>query len=134
MDGSKDAATSSQPGGPQSTDASALSGSVKQDDGHVPNHTRGLVQSKEIVAFILHFLSTSSNEALLGVFACLMVFTYIILGRVGLLLIGIVLGIILHASWDGTINGSTTDESGARKSGTRRELALEVSKRLLYWR
>lgn len=86
--------------------------------------------TKEIMDRVLDFLSTSSNETLLGVFALLMLGTYVILGRVGLLLIGVSLGVVLHASWEGTSHGGGNEESTLRK---RKELALEVSHRLLDW-
>ena len=85
--------------------------------------------AKELMDHVLDFLSTSSNETLLGVFAFLMLGTYIILGRVGLLLIGIAAGVILHASWEGGSHGG--DEKTSLKK--RKELALEVSHRLLEW-
>jgi hypothetical protein len=79
----------------------------------------------------LDFLATASNETLIGVFALLAFATYIILGRVGLVLIGIGLGVILHASWEGVAQTRLNEESSTPKR--RRELALEVSKRLLDW-
>lgn len=85
--------------------------------------------AKELMDHVLDFLSTSSNETLLGVFALLMLGTYIILGRVGLLLIGIAAGVILHASWEGGSHGG--EEKTSLKK--RKELALEVSQRLLEW-
>jgi hypothetical protein len=88
---------------------------------------------KEFINATLHFLSTSTNETLLGVFALLALVTYIILGRLGLLLIGVGLGVILHASWEGSDNEYSDQASHAQKSNRRRELALEVSNRLLDW-
>lgn len=87
--------------------------------------------SKDLVDAALDFLSTSNNETLLGVVGLLAVATYVILGRIGLLLIGVALGVLLHASWEGPSlhNGS----EGSRTPKKRRELALEVSKRLLDW-
>lgn len=79
---------------------------------------------------VLDFLSTSSNEALLGVFVLLALLTYLIMGRIGLLLIGVALGIIMHASWEGL---HTHDEGGLHLSKRRKVLALELSKRLLEW-
>ena len=85
---------------------------------------------QEAMDFTLNFLSASSNEKLVGVFALLTIVTYIVLGRVGLLLIGIVLGVILHASWEGAHGQG---EEGLQLSKKRKELALEVSMRLLDW-
>lgn len=85
---------------------------------------------QEAMDFTLNFLSTSSNEKLVGVFVLLTIVTYIVLGRVGLLLIGIALGVILHASWEGAHGQG---EEGLQLSKKRKELALEVSMRLLDW-
>ncbi|CAG7952872.1 unnamed protein product [Penicillium nalgiovense] len=89
--------------------------------------------SKEFIDATLGFLSTSTNETLLGVFALLALITYIILGRIGLLLIGVILGVILHASWEGSDNEYSDQTSHAQKPNRRRKLALEVSNRLLDW-
>ncbi|CAG8889503.1 unnamed protein product [Penicillium egyptiacum] len=89
--------------------------------------------SKEVINATLDFLSTSTNETLLGVFALLALVTYIILGRIGLLLIGVVVGVVLHASWEGSDNERAGEAWHAQKPNRRRELALEVSNRLLDW-
>lgn len=89
--------------------------------------------SKEFINAILNFLSTSTNETLLGVFALLALVTYVILGRLGLLLIGVAVGVVLHASWEGSDNEQPDGVSHTKKSNRRRELALEVSNRLLDW-
>lgn len=88
---------------------------------------------KELVDLALNFLSTASNESLIGAFAILTILTLIILGRIGLLLIGVALGVILHAAWEGPGHGIGDEGSQARKFYKRRELALEVSNRLLDW-
>ncbi|KAJ5896543.1 uncharacterized protein N7473_005942 [Penicillium subrubescens] len=94
-------------------------------------HAADGVRPQELMDRALDFLATASNEALLVVFALLAFVTYIVLGRVGLVLIGIGLGVILHASWEGSIQTRSGEESSTPKK--RRELALEVSKRLLDW-
>ncbi|KAL4889124.1 PXA domain-containing protein [Aspergillus ambiguus] len=87
---------------------------------------------KDVIDAILHFFAHSSNEVLLGTFAALLFATYIILGRLGLLLIGIAGGVTLHATWEGTDHGATGGSSDDRNS-RRRELALNVANRLLDW-
>lgn len=87
---------------------------------------------KELLDYALNFLATSNNETLLGVFALLILVTYIILGRIGLLLIGVAVGVVLHASWEGP-GHHTGEASLANKASRRKELALEVSSRLLDW-
>lgn len=88
---------------------------------------------KDIVDAILNFFAHSSNEVLLGAFAALIVATYIILGRLGLLLIGVAGGVTLHATWEASENGSTGGPPEDRNS-RRKELALNVANRLLDWR
>ncbi|KAJ5286915.1 hypothetical protein N7478_002601 [Penicillium angulare] len=87
---------------------------------------------KECLDSSLEFLSHASNERLLGVLSLLFIGTYVILGRVGLILIGAALGVILHASWEGPTSANNGDD-GLPISTRRPKLALEVSKRLLDW-
>ncbi|KAJ5503095.1 PX-associated sorting nexin 13 [Penicillium fimorum] len=104
--------------------------------GHNTTPTRPIsnqVISKELIDATLNFLSTSTNETLIGVFALLGLVTYIILGRIGLLLIGVAVGVVLHASWEGSDIVHADGASHAKNPNRRRELALEVSNRLLDW-
>lgn len=101
-----------------------------QIDSSADKHVSDTEFFQGTLDIVLNFLSTSNNETLLGVFALLTLMTYIILGRFGLVLIGVALGIILHASWEGTHEHGDEALSMPRK---RKELALEVSKRLLDW-
>lgn len=94
-------------------------------------HAPDALRSQELMDRALDFLATASNETLLGVFALLAFVTYIVLGRVGLVLIGIGLGVVLHASWEGSTQTRSDEESPTPRK--RRELALEVSQRLLDW-
>ncbi|KAJ5447844.1 PX-associated sorting nexin 13 [Penicillium cf. griseofulvum] len=105
-----------------------------KDHNTPPTHPiSNQVISKEFINATLNFLSTSTNETLLGVFALLALVTYIILGRIGLLLIGVAVGVVLHASWEGSDIEHADGASHAQKPNRRRELALEVSNRLLDW-
>lgn len=83
----------------------------------------------------LHFLSHASNETLGACIVGLGASTYLILGRVGLVLIGVVGGIALHATWEGgrdtSADRSTAIEKEVKK---RRELGLEVVDRVWKWR
>lgn len=69
---------------------------------HNKNHTSNTAQS--LLDLILNFLSTSSDEFLFLTLLFSTAATFIIFGRVGLLLIGLALGVILHASWQGAQN------------------------------
>jgi hypothetical protein len=78
----------------------------------------------------LHFLATASNETLGACLAGLGAGTYIILGRVGLVLIGVVGGVVLHATWEGH-HGDSKEKSAEVR---RRELGAEIAHRVLDWR
>lgn len=80
---------------------------------------------------ILHFLSTASNETLGACIVGLGATTYLVLGRVGLVLIGAVGGVVLHASWEGRGQDEIDKQSEYRR---RREIGLDVARRVLEWR
>ena len=83
----------------------------------------------------LHFCSHASNETLGACFIGLGASTYLILGRVGLVLIGVVGGIALHATWEGTSAVPGQPREGIeREARKRRELGLEVVRRVWEWR
>lgn len=129
MDNSNGATASSQ-----ASESTRLGQSALEDNSSdsLQNGNPGPVQSRELYNSVLDFLSTSSNEALIGVVACLMAATYVVLGRLGLILIGTVLGVILHASWEGMPDGRASRESGVLNT-RRREFALNIINKLLDW-
>lgn len=96
-----------------------------QTSNTIPDFT----PSKEAKDLILGFLATSSSKSLGCAFVALIFATYIILGRVGLLLIGLVLGVLLHASWEGESDKTRPGAFGSRSPRKRKELV----NRLLDW-
>lgn len=79
----------------------------------------------------LHFLAHASNETLGACLAGLGASTYFIFGRVGLVIIGVAGGVVLHATWEG-IRGDDRDEHTKRLEQQRRkETGLELARRLL---
>jgi hypothetical protein len=78
----------------------------------------------------LRFLSTASNETLGACLVGLGTTTYLVLGRVGLVLMGVVGGVVLHATWE----GSAHDASKAVEERRRKETSLDVARRVLDWR
>jgi hypothetical protein len=80
---------------------------------------------EDLTTRALKFLSTASTETIGGIAVGLAACTYLILGRVGLVLIGAVGGVVLHATWEGQSStaGSIQD--------ARRETGLEIVKRIL---
>ena len=87
-----------------------------------------IVKAEDLATRVLRFLSGASSEVLGGIALGLVVCTYLVLGRIGLVLIGALGGIVLHATWEG--------QSGlvGRAEDARRENSLEVVKRVLDWR
>jgi hypothetical protein len=84
---------------------------------------------------VLNFLSNASNEALGACAVGLCATTYLVLGRVGLVLIGVAGGIVLHATWEASNNTTGGGQSNAADgSRRRRELGIEVVRRALDWR
>lgn len=81
----------------------------------------------------LHFISTASNETLGACLVGLGASTYLVLGRVGLVLIGVVGGVVLHATWEGG-PGEADKADAQEKERKKRELGLEVASRVLRWR
>lgn len=82
----------------------------------------------------LFFLSHASNETLGACLAGLGATTYLVLGRVGLVIIGVAGGVVLHATWEG-IRGDDRDEATKKAIQERqRESAVDVARRVLEWR
>lgn len=131
MDGSNEAAVLS--GQAQQTERPAHDTDLTRPDSeHFNKQAPDSARLQPLTDHIFHFLSNASNEALLAVFAGLAVATFIILGRLGLLLIGFVAGIVLHASWEGT-NSDSPDNGPDTRKCRRKELGVEVANRLLEW-
>lgn len=71
----------------------------------------------------LSFLSNASNETLGACAIGLCATTYLALGRVGLVLIGTVAGVVLHATWEGSHDGGDGNQ-GASQRPLREEKSL----------
>jgi hypothetical protein len=83
----------------------------------------------------LKFLSNASNETLGACAIGLCASTYLVLGRVGLVLIGTVAGVALHATWESSYDGEDdTVDAVQKRRPRRRELGIEVARRLLDWK
>ncbi|KAF2147543.1 uncharacterized protein K452DRAFT_217127 [Aplosporella prunicola CBS 121167] len=78
----------------------------------------------------LRFLSTATNETLGACLVGLGATTYLVLGRVGLVLIGVVGGIVLHAQWEGGgLHGDGASRAAEEKR--RKDIGLDVVHRVL---
>jgi hypothetical protein len=80
--------------------------------------------SDDMTTRALRFLSTASPETIGGVAMGLAACTWLVLGRFGLVLIGVVGGVVLHATWEKQSSAGTADE-------LRREKGLDIVKRIL---
>lgn len=84
---------------------------------------------------LLNFLASASNETLGACAVALCASTYLVLGRVGLVLIGTVIGVVLQATWEGSNDEADGTHNGQQKSTSKRkEVGIEVAKRLLDWK
>lgn len=82
----------------------------------------------------LDFLAHASNETLGACLAGLGATTYLVLGRVGLVIIGVAGGVVLHATWDGIRGDDRNEETKRRDNERKREAGIEVMRRILEWR
>ncbi|KAH8685923.1 PXA domain-containing protein [Tricladium varicosporioides] len=81
--------------------------------------------TEDPVTRTLRFLSTASTETLGGIAVGIAACTYLVLGKLGLILIGAFGGVVLHATWEGqSVLAGNIEES-------RREKGLDVIKRIL---
>ncbi|OAL36820.1 hypothetical protein AYO20_03875 [Fonsecaea nubica] len=81
----------------------------------------------------LKFFANASNETLGACAVGLCASTYLVLGRVGLVLIGAVGGVVLHATWENQYGGKADGDS-QEINRRRKELGIEVAQRVLDWR
>jgi hypothetical protein len=110
--------------------AGAKSPEVQKDAQNAPT-----LDVKALTDRALQFLATASNETLGACLVGLSAGTYLILGRVGLVLIGVVGGVVLHATFEGNANRSEGgDQNGKNTETRRRELGVHVAQRILDWR
>lgn len=92
-------------------------------------------QLQDLTDRALRFLSNASNETLGACLIGLSATTYLVLGRVGLVLIGVVGGIALHATWEASLYGHGGKSTAQEKEANRkRELGLDVTRRVFAWR
>ena len=91
-------------------------------------------KAHDFTSRILEFLSNASNETLGACIVALGATTWLVLGRVGLVIIGVVGGVVLHATWEGNTQGNATDNIEATEARKRREKGLEIVGRVLDWR
>lgn len=89
------------------------------------------INFQELISYILRFLSDATNETLAACFIGLGASTYIVFGRLGLVLIGVVGGVILQATWEE--RSKPQSDKGVNVSDIKngRESGLDVIRRIL---
>ena len=115
----------SEPGHQSSPDAADENNSLPE-----PTTRRGNIQ--DYANHVLEFLANASNETLVSCLVGLGAATYFILGRLGLVLIGVVGGVALHATWE--YHGQGYESLRATELKRRREIGIDVVNRVLDWR
>ena len=122
-------------GSPGTEDTSEAQAHSPNDSspGHGINSS-ATTKAQDLTSRALQFISAASNETLGACIVGLGAATYVILGRVGLVIIGVVGGVALHATWESNTQNGTDTEFSAAESRRRREVGLEVVNRVLDWR
>lgn len=92
------------------------------------------LKARDWTGHILEFLSNASNETLGACIIGLGATTYFILGRVGLVIIGLVGGVVLHATWEEKTQYHANDDARATEARKGREKGLAIISRVLDWR
>lgn len=92
------------------------------------------IQARDLTTRALDFLSNASNETLGACIIGLGAITWLVLGRVGLILIGVVGGVVLHATWEGGLQNNANDEAKAAAPRKRQEKGLDIAMRVLDWK
>ena len=120
-------------------DQTAIVSPERKEESKTPisisaDQTSGRDKIQDHINTVLEFLSNATNETLGACALGLGVSTYILLGRLGLVLIGVFGGIVLHAAWEYNGQGRGDDHAEASELKRRREVGLDVVKRVLDWR
>ena len=103
-----------------------------QDPQYDPQNLKALLRNATDKALV--WLSNATNEQLGACLVGLGASTYLVFGRVGLVLIGVVGGVVLHATWEGSNGNGAAGEAGLKELSRRREVGIDVAQRVLDWR
>ena len=96
----------------------------------VPPSTELSDKARHLTTQLLGFLSNASNETLGACAVGLGATTYLVLGRLGLVLIGAVGGVVFHATWEGNGDNAEGEERGVN-TRKRKEKSLDIVQRVL---
>lgn len=90
-------------------------------------------QSQSLLNSIFFLLSDAKPPTLVAIAGGVVAILYLFLGKLSLLLIGVVSGVVLHAWWEDFEHAGDGSNEGTTKR-KRRELGIEVANRLLDWK
>ena len=116
---------------PKSDEASDPTPALAQSLSVTPS--RSPLTTTAVIDATLRFFANASNETLGACAVGLCASTYLVLGRVGLVLIGAVGGVVLHATWESHYGGRSQEER-LELERRKKELGIEVARRVLDWR
>ena len=121
----KDRSASPQTGTNANSEASGLP--------HVGNGAMKPAKVEDLTDRVLRFFSAANNETLGACAVGLASIIYFVLGRVGLVIIGIIGGAILHAAWEEIVHNQANGRTEGSSPTGRRETSLRVVERVLNW-
>ncbi|KAI9725547.1 MAG: hypothetical protein M1828_003035 [Chrysothrix sp. TS-e1954] len=111
-----------------SSESASGTWTTKKEDEQSPSALLRTAADRTLV-----FLSNATNETLGACLVGLGATTYLVLGRVGLVLIGAVGGVVLHATWINTEGSGADGDAKLKETARRREVGVDVARRLLDW-
>ncbi|KAK5115691.1 hypothetical protein LTR62_000780 [Meristemomyces frigidus] len=109
----------------------AINNVKKEADNETSGSTSFTATMQSVTDSALHFLSHASNETLGACLVGLSATTYLILGRVGLLFIGVASGVVLHATWEGIRHDDRDEATKKKELEQKREAGFQIARRLL---
>lgn len=108
---------------------------VTHEDTEAQDNSSVLATFQALTSQVLGFLSRANNDTIGACLAGLVAITYLVLGRVGLILIGVVVGVVLHATWEETVNPQANAHDGIQEMRkNKKEQGFAILERILDWR
>jgi hypothetical protein len=122
--------------GPQQDSLSIVgSDGVNNEASKAKDNIRAQAKAQDLTSQVLGFLSTANNDTLVALLVGLGAMTYFVLGRIGLILMGIVIGLVLHATWEEAVNSQGFTHDTIKEIGkTRKQQGFTLLERVLDWR
>ncbi len=108
---------------------------VNNEASKAKDDIRAQAKDQDFTSQVLAFFSTANNDTLVALLVGLGAMTYFILGRIGLILMGVVIGLLLQATWEEAVNSqSFTHDIIEEVRKTRKQQGFTLLERVLDWR